>query len=121
VYDEDAVHLYVMIVTLSKSVKISDLKNLISDYNTKNFSRDNLTISNIYLNDNQQIVTIANFQDKEKAMLYYNDIKNNKDIFSKLKPSDCIQFVISADNYTKMYKNKDEDNYYLFFTKNYLH
>jgi tetratricopeptide (TPR) repeat protein len=119
-YDADAVHLYVMIVTLSKSVKISDLKNLISDYNTKNFGNANLTISNIYLNDNQQILTIANFPDKEKAMLYYNDIKNNKTVFSKLKPSDCQQFVISADNYTKMYKNKDENNYYLFFTKNYL-
>lgn len=120
VYNADAVHLYAMIVTLSKSLKISDVKNAIADYNTKNFSSANLTISNIYLNDNQQLITIANFPDKEKAMLYFNDIKNNKDVFSKLKASDCKQFVISADNYTKMYKNKDENNYYLFFTKNYL-
>ena len=120
-YDENAIHLYAMIITLSKSLKISDIKNVISDYNTKNFSTANLSISNIYLNDNQQLLTIANFPDKEKAMLYFNDIKKNKDVFSKLKPSDCKQFVISADNYTKMYNNKDEDNYYLFFTKNYLH
>ena len=119
-YNADAVHLYAMVVTISKSLKISDLKNLISDYNTKNFGSSNLTISNIYLNNTQQLVTIANFPDKEKAMLYYNDIKNNKDIFAKLSPSDCKQFVISADNYTKMYNNKDEDGYYLFFTKNYL-
>jgi len=120
-YSENAIHLYVMIVNLSKSVKISDLKNLISDYNTKNFSTANLSISNIFLNNTQQIVTITNFSNKEKAMLYYNDIKNNKDIFAKLKPSDCKQFVISVDNYPIMFKNKDIDNYYLFFTKNYLH
>lgn len=121
VYDADAVHLYAMIVTLSKSIKISDFINLISDYNTKNFGTANLSISNIYLNDNQQLLTIANFPDKEKAMLYYNDIKKNKNVFAKVKLSDCRQFVISADNYSKMVKYKDEDNYYVFFLKNYLH
>jgi tetratricopeptide (TPR) repeat protein len=119
-YDENAIHLYVMIVNLSKSLKISDLKNLISDYNTKNFSTANLSISNIFINNTQQMVTVTNFPNKEKAMLYYNDIKKNKDVFSKLKPSDCKQFVISVDNYPALYKNKDVDNYYLFFTKNYL-
>ena len=118
--DEEAIHLYVLVVTVGKSVKISDLKNALSDFNTKNFSTGKLAISNIYLDNTRQIVTITNFENKTKAMLYYNSLKNNKDVFSKLKPSDCMQFIISVDNYPIMYKNKDIDNYYLFFTENYL-
>ena len=118
--NEEAIHLYVLVVTLDKSIKISDLKNALSDFNTKNFSIGKLTISNVYLDNTRQIITITNFENKTKAMLYYNSLKNNKNVFSKLKPSDCMQFIISVDNYPIMYKNKDIDSYYQFFTKNYL-
>ncbi len=119
-FNEDAIHLYVMVVQLSKNVKISDLKNLLSDFNSKNFSTSNLTTSNIFLDNIKQIITITNFPNKEKAMLFYNLLKTDKNVFAKLKPSDYKQFVISVDNYPTMYKNKDIDNYYLFFLKNYL-
>ena len=119
-YNEDAIHLFSMVVTLSKDIKISDVKNLISDFNAKNFSTANLTINNIFLDNTKQIITISNFQNKEKAMVYYNLLKSDKTVFAKLKPSDCKLFVISVDNYPSMFKNKDIDNYYNFFEKNYL-
>ena len=119
-YDENAIHFYVMVVNLSKIIKVSDLKNLLSDFNTKNFSTSGLTTSNVFLDNTKQIITVTNFPNKEKAMLYFNLIKKDKDVFSKLKPSDYKQFIISVDNYPAMYKNKDIDNYYLFFSKNYL-
>ena len=120
IYDEDAIQLYVMVVTLSKGLKISELKSLISNFNTKNFSTANLTISNVYLDNTRQMITINNFPDKEKAMLYYDLLKKDPTVFAKLKPADYKQFIISVDDYPKMYKNKDIDKYFLFFTKNYL-
>jgi tetratricopeptide (TPR) repeat protein len=119
-FDENAIHLYSMIVTVSKNIKISELKNLLSDFNTKNFSTANLTINNLFLDNTRQIITISNFPDKAKAMLYFNLLKNDKDVFAKLTPADYKQFVISVDNYSPMFKNKDIDNYYIFFQENYL-
>jgi tetratricopeptide (TPR) repeat protein len=119
-YDETAIHLYTMVVNVSKNFKISDLKNLLSDFNTKNFSNDNLTISNIFIDNTRQMITISNFQNKEKAMLYFTLLKNDKNVFAKLTSSDYVHFIISVDNYPIMFKSKDIDNYYLFFQKNYL-
>lgn len=119
-FDADAIHLYVVEVTISKGTKISDVKNAISDFNTKNFSLAGLTISNVFIDNTHQIITVTNFSDKVKGMQYYNLIKTDKTVFAKLKPSDYKQFIVSVDNYTAMYKAKDIDNYYLFFAKNYL-
>jgi len=119
-FDADAIHVYVVEVTISKGTKISDVKNAISDFNTKNFSTAGLTISNVFLDNTRQIITVTNFADKVKGMQYYNLIKTDKTVFAKLKPSDYRQFIVSVDNYTAMYKAKDIDNYILFFNKNYL-
>ena len=119
-YNENAIHIYNMIVSVDKSFKISDLKNLISDFNTKNFSTLNLSISNIFIDNTRQLITVTNFENKDKAMLYFNLLKSDNDIFSKLTPSNYVQFIISVDNYPKMFKNKDVDNYNAFFLKNYF-
>lgn len=117
--NDDALHFYVVVANI-KNIKISTMKNAISDYNTANFSSSKLTISNIFLDNNRQIITVTHFENKAKAMLYYKSIKTNKDIFSKYAPADYSQFVISVDNYPNMYKNKDVENYLEFFNKNYL-
>lgn len=120
VYDENAIHIYVVVVTISKGTKISDIKNTISDFNTKNFSLAGLTISNVFVDNTHQLITVINFPDKGKGMQYYNLIKTDNTVFAKLKPGDYKQFIISVDNYSTMYKAKDMDNYYQFFAKHYL-
>ena len=119
-YNENAIQIYTMVVNIGKNVKISDLKNILSDFNSKNFSTLNLTISNVFIDNTRQMITITNFENKEKAMLYFNLLKSDKNVFAKLSPSDYIQFIISVDNYPKMFKNKDIDNYNAFFLKNYF-
>ncbi len=116
--NDEALHFYVIVINM-KNIKVNDLKNALSDYNTKNFPASKLTISNIFLDNNRQIITVTHFENKTKGMLYYNTIKKNQDIFSKYSTEDYVQFVISVDNYPNMYKNKDVENYYAFFLKNY--
>lgn len=119
--DEDAIHFYVMVVSLTdKTIKVADIKNAISDYNTTNYSASKLTVSNIFLDNTKQVITVTNFDNKKKALLYYSAIKTDDTIFGKLKPSDYTQFVISVDNYPIMYKKKDVDNYYQYFLDNYF-
>jgi tetratricopeptide (TPR) repeat protein len=116
---DDALHFYVIVANI-KNIKINTLKNAISDYNTANFPTLKLTISNIFLDNNRQIITVTHFENKAKALQYYKAIKTNQDIFSKYAPADYSQFVISVENYPNMYKNKDVENYLEFFNKNYL-
>lgn len=120
-YNEDAIHFYVVIVKLTdKNVKISDIKNAFSNFNTTNYSSSKLTVSNIFLDNTQQLITITNFENSNKAMLYYNAVKDKTSVFGKLNPGDYTQFVISVDNYPSMFKKKDIDNYFKFFVDNYL-
>lgn len=116
--NEEALHFYVVVLNI-KNIKVNDLKNALSDYNTNNFPSSKLTISNIFLDNNRQIITVTHFENQTKAMLYYNTIKKNEDVFSKYSTDDYLQFVISVDNYPGMYKNKDVESYYKFFLKNY--
>ena len=74
----------------------------------------------MFLNNKQQIITVNNFENKEKAMDYFNSIKKDKTIFSKMSPKDYQHFVISVNNYSTFYKDKDVDKYLNFFNTNYL-
>ena len=114
----DATHFYVIIVQI-KNVNINTLKNQISDFDTQYFSLIKLNISNVYLDDKRQMITVSNFENKKKAMEYFSSLKANATFISNLKPADYKHFLISVENYTTFFKNKDVDKYMLFFNKNY--
>jgi len=113
-----AVHFYVMIIN-SSSVEMRALKANISDFNTENYSLNKLTVSNIFLDDKRQILTISNFQGKEKGLIYREAI-NQADFFKKFTEGDIQDFIISVENYPLFYKDKNVEQYLEFFQKNYL-
>jgi len=114
----DATHFYVIVVQI-KNVNINTLKNQISDFDTQYFGLIKLNISNVYLDDKRQMITVSNFENKKKAMEYFSSLKANATFLPNLKPSDYKHFLISVENYTTFFKNKDVDKYLLFFNKNY--
>ena len=117
---EDAIHLYTMIVTMQKNTKIADVISILKEFNDNFYSNSSLTINNAYLDDNKQIITISNFANKLIALDYYNTLLNNSETYSKLNSVNFTHFLISVDNYPLFSKNKDIDNYYQFFSKNYF-
>ena len=120
VLSEDAIHLYTMIVTMQKNTKITDVISILKDFNSNFYSNSSLSINNTYLDDNKQIITVSNFANKLIAMDYYNTLLNNSETYSKLNSVNFTHFLISVDNYPLFSKNKDIDNYYQFFSKNYF-
>ncbi len=118
-FNADNIHFYIQVVDIT-NVDVNELKILISDYNTKFYILKKLTINSMFLNNKQQIITVNNFENKEKAMDYFNSIKKDKTIFSKMSPKDYQHFVISVNNYSTFYKDKDVDKYLNFFNTNYL-
>jgi len=118
-YDPNAVHFYVLIVN-GDLVDVNALKIKITDFNAKFYDLENLQVNSIIFNNEQQIVTINNFESAEKAMNYYINIRESKYIFTKLETTgNYFDFVISVENYPVLYRNKDISQYIRFFEKNY--
>jgi len=117
--NDSTIHFYILIVD-AKKIKVNDLKNKLSDYNSLNYRLLNLTVSNVFLDETNQIITIANFSNENEAMKYFNAIKDNKKIFENYNKTDYKQFIISVENYPIFYKDKNVNKYLDFFAKNYL-
>ncbi len=79
----------------------------------------NLTLSNVFLNETHQIITVANFPNSKKAMGYYRAVNNHAPLLDPYNKADYEHFVITVDNYPVFYKNKDVKEYMEFFNENY--
>lgn len=117
--DTAAIHLFIIVADMRK-VNVNALKIKISDHNLKYNSLDKLTTSSLYLDDTHQLISVSNFENKEKAMNYYTGVLTDQYVFSTLKKGDYEAFVITVDNYPILYKNKDVAKYLDFYKENYL-
>ncbi len=118
--DDTQVH-YFIIALKNSSIKLSDAKALVSDYNRKFHQLDRLRISNIYLGSDTSlpILVIRRYKDKDTAMRYYNGVlQNEQEFFSS--SVDYEMFAVSQSNYRQILKQKSLDNYRSFFKENYL-
>ena len=118
-FDPNAVHFYVLVVN-QQTVDVDALKVKISDYNTKFHDLEELTVNSILFDNDREMVIVNNFENSDKALTYFMGILTSKYIFAKLENgSEYSNFIISAENYRVLYKNKDIQQYYRFFEKNY--
>lgn len=113
-------HYYILIAD-SKKVNFNDLKIKISDLNLQFFGLLGLQISDMYIDDRNQMITVKSFENKQKGMDYFNFIRSKKDAFGNMEQSILNQFIISDKNYITYYKNKNlREEYIKFFDNNYI-
>jgi len=119
---KDANFHFIIIVADIKEIKVDKLRLSISNFNKEYFRMEKFDISNFYIDNTQQMITISRFENKQKAMEYYWAMKNNQTHFDELnKAKRTIIYVISDDNYTIFFRNKDRRmEYDDFFNKYYL-
>ncbi len=117
--DPNAIHLFVMVADI-KNTNINALKIRFSDFNQKFFSLEKLTVSNLFLDDTHQMITVSNFKGGESGMKYYNMVKDNAYVNSQLEGSKYDQFIISVGNYPTLYRDKSVETYLKFFREQYL-
>jgi hypothetical protein len=118
-YDAAAIHFYVLIVN-NETVNVDALKTKISDFDSKYYNSDDLQINSLLLDNNLEMVTVGNFSNADKALNYFNVIKDSRYVFTKLQNTgEYYDFAISVDNYPIFYKNKNIQQYLRFFEKNY--
>ncbi len=117
-YDADAVHMF-LILADKRNVKISDMKNRVSDHNKTYFGTESLTVSAIPVNKNILLVGVSNFPNEEKALEYFKTTKRNSALFSLIKKNGGNYFIISDANYSRLYRSKDIDGYISFYNQYY--
>ncbi|MEZ5149447.1 MAG: hypothetical protein R2759_20855 [Bacteroidales bacterium] len=108
--------IYALVVS-GPSVNVNALKVRISDFNTKFYNLDNLSITSILLDKTTHFVMVGNFETTTDAMRYYNAISDNEYVFSNLENAEYNGFVIAKDNYPVFYKDKDVKKYMAFSKK----
>jgi tetratricopeptide (TPR) repeat protein len=119
-FNEKDFHFYVLVADI-RNVNFNDLKNKFSDVNKTFFSTFELQTSAIYIDDKNQLITVGKFENKTRAMDYYNFVKANQTVFAGINLSNVTQYIISDKNYPIFYKNKSiRDEYSKFFDTNYL-
>ena len=114
-----ATHFYALIVD-GNQVNVYGTKVRITDFNTKNYSIENLQVNSVLLDDNRQMITVSSFNELAKALRYFKGIRDDSYIFSGMREGTYDQFLISAENYPTFFKEKNTAAYQQFFKKNYL-
>jgi tetratricopeptide (TPR) repeat protein len=112
-------HFFVLVVDHNKT-NVDATRIRISDYNTRNYKLDNLSVNTVLIDDNNQMISVSNFAGITKAMAYYNAINESDYVFSPQLRRDSQFFVISSDNYPVFYRDKAIDTYMEFFRKHYF-
>jgi hypothetical protein len=80
----------------------------------KNFADSRLSMSNIFLDDRRQIITVTNFRDKDLGMEYFRKMMAAPGL-SNFKTEAITSFIISVDNYPVFYQDKNVEEYLRFF------
>jgi tetratricopeptide (TPR) repeat protein len=117
--DESATHFYVMIIS-GTTVDVGKLKFRLSNFNVEKFVEDYFDVSSAIFDDDIQVVTVKNFTNKKIGMAYYTSISTDPKVFEGMKDTDYRHFIISKDNYTRLYKSKNVFQYFQFFQEKYL-
>jgi len=115
----DIEHFYVLIFDDDK-LNSSEIKNKVSDYNTKFYKSDNLKLTSLLFTMSEQMITVDRFESLEKAMIYYKGMISNNEVLNNIDPALYSHFVISTQNYPTFYNRKNIPAYLKFFRIFYL-
>ena len=116
-YNASAVHFFAFVFDV-RQVEARELRNFITEFNAAEYPGSRLTMSNIFLDDRRQIITVTNFRDKALGMDYFRKIIAAPGL-SVFNSEALTSFIISVENYPIFYQDKDMEEYLRFFRARY--
>jgi len=116
----DEVHSIIVLVNIHKR-NVTDVQYDISNFNATYFSLERFNVNNIYISQEEQMVTIARFSNKTNAMNYYTALTTNDVFSSSIHEGSLTVYPISSSNYFIYYSNVGaRRGYKTFVEENYL-
>ncbi len=116
IYDTEAKHFFVLVFP-NEAGSVNQAKSKVSDLNIASFSTKSLETKSSFIDENNQLIIVKPFNNKDEAMDYYLTFKVNEKQVKKLKDFDY--FVITDKNFSALFLEKDIEAYLNFFNKNY--
>lgn len=117
-YKPSSEHFFVFYFNKVES-KTLGLKAGLSDFNTFNFSAQNLSVGLEMLKPNQGMILVKSFPSAAHAKVYLNAVRSNNLLLKEYKPEEYTLMLISADNYKKLSFDRDMDPYLKFYKASY--
>lgn len=117
IYESGAKHFFILVFPNSAG-SVNQAKTKVSDLNLASFSTKNLETKSSFIDENNQLIIVKSFANKEEAIDYYLTFKVNENQVKKLHEFDY--FVISDKNFAALFSEKNIEAYLNFFAKNYL-
>ena len=118
VYRPKETHYYCVAIDNELS-KTNNLSVEVSNFNQKVHRLEDFKISTLSLGDGYSIVTVKSFSGEDKALSYFETIKNEKTLFKTIPPSKLNSFLISENNFKKLMSLGELKEYMEFFNKYY--
>ncbi len=116
---DDQLH-YILVVG-DAQMNINDSKNSVSDYIRKYNQLDKLSITNMFIGQDEQtrvpVLIIRRFDNREKAMKFYEQALSNPKEFNAAGKFELL--AISLNNYRELVRQQSVDGYREYFEKNY--
>jgi len=113
-------HYIIVIVNIHKQ-PVNEVKVSLTDFGREFFSLQKFNINSFYINQNEQLITVSRFKNKETAMEYYYSVVINKTFAPLIDNKAIVVYAISATNYTSYYQKVDKREMYdAFFNLYYL-
>ncbi len=120
VIKDDEMH-YVVLLVKTANLPVQDVKLNLTNFNKTHFSLQRFNLSSFYINNTQQMVTVAKFNNKMAAVDYYNILVKHEKFAPDIANGNIEVYAMSATNYTTFYNNKEGRALYNdFFKENYL-
>ena len=116
----DNVEYQYMIVVDNGKGDLNKFKIGISDYNSMMFASQGLSINSIVLDNLHTLIMVKSFGNKKQALDYYDLLKSKPDLFAYLNAGTFKAMIISTENFSLFFKDKNVDSYKSFFDLNIL-
>lgn len=118
IFNPDTTH-YFIVITKNK-IDLNQLKFNVTNFIVDYYDYDDYTISDEPLTDNFKVILVKEFEKSEPAFEFYNKLTTDNQVFKEFDSIDYQYFIISANNYNTLVKDKTIGDYKKFFEENYF-
>jgi len=115
----NSIHYFVLTIK-NLNTNLPETQSAISKFNNSTHKLDSLQVVNSLLTKNLQILRVGNFKNSEAASAYYELIQENEITKLLMKNKDIEGIIISENNYTKLLRRKNINEYIQYFNEIYL-
>lgn len=118
-YNKNENETHYMIFSVPLNFNINQLNFNVLNFNLDFFDNKNLTIDRLNFN-NEILLVIKSFKNKNEALEYFKKIINHKDIYKDTGNQNVKTFVINESNFKTLQQEKNTSKYLKFFLQYYL-